>query len=84
MSRRGSQKSKSRDRGHRSPSGSQAENEAGSSSLARLEANFKHGSATVPHGYVRKINSNGDVDLFSCFVHGHQHGPAWKGLMGGR
>ncbi|XP_023322597.1 histone-lysine N-methyltransferase SETD7 [Eurytemora carolleeae] len=36
-----------------------------------------------PNGYFRKINSDGDIDLFACFVQGSLHGNCWKGLTGG-
>ena len=34
-----------------------------------------------PHGYFRKINSEGDIDLFACFVQGSLHGNCWKGML---
>ena len=34
-----------------------------------------------PNGYFRKINSDGDIDLFACFVHGSLHGNCWKGML---
>jgi histone-lysine N-methyltransferase SETD7 len=48
---------------------------------SRVESNYKYGD--VPHGYFRKTSEDGDIELFCCFVNGHQHGPAWKGLIGG-
>ena len=33
---------------------------------------FANKYGDVPHGYFRKLTADGDVELFCCFVNGHQ------------
>ncbi len=40
-------------------------------------------SFCLPSSYFRRLNSDGEVDLFACLVDGHLHGPAWRGTLGG-
>ena len=32
-----------------------------------------------PHGFFRKVNSVGDIDILACFIQGRLHGHCWRG-----
>lgn len=42
-----------------------------------------HIKDSLPHGFFRKLNQDGDIEFFGCFLHGQLYGNCWKSLTGG-